>query len=128
MDPIAIALRHGSIDWQAALIVLACFTIVSISCFLGWCQTGTEKIKYTIEEIEDEQVLLQQQKEDENNHLQRCTICQEELLQAEAERQTRSNDLVKTKCCEYFFHRKCIRKWVRHQPSCPLCRAPFKLR
>lgn len=127
MDFVEIGLKNTSIDWQVAFVVVSCFTIVSITCFLYYeYQRSTEKSTIVLQTYvtadDEEQISLDKENKID---LQLCSICHDELL--EPVRPTRNTDLVKTKCCEYFFHRKCIRKWIRQQPSCPLCRAPFKL-
>lgn len=42
-----------------------------------------------------------------------CAICLEP---------NEDGDLVKQKCCKNKLHYSCLRKWFKHNPTCPLCR------
>ena len=48
-----------------------------------------------------------------------CVICMDQLIGATLRRK---HKIVKLKVCVHKFHFKCINKWVRSNPSCPVCR------
>ncbi|KAJ1958534.1 hypothetical protein IWQ62_004883 [Dispira parvispora] len=43
-----------------------------------------------------------------------CVICREPMYSA------------KRMSCGHFFHRACLRSWIRYHPTCPICRVPLK--
>ena len=47
-----------------------------------------------------------------------CTICFTEM-----EKET--EDLEDCSQCKKYFHQMCIQAWKKHNPTCPLCRAPL---
>ena len=49
---------------------------------------------------------------DVNNKLE-CTICASELKQ---------NQKIGKLGCNHYFHKKCIYKWLKQNPTCPICR------
>ena len=45
-----------------------------------------------------------------------CPICYEKM--------TLSN--MRKTCCNHEFHRSCLQRWISHNNSCPVCRAPVE--
>lgn len=54
---------------------------------------------------------LQDATEEELAEAPECLICRERVLQG------------KKLSCGHIFHLQCLRQWLQHQQSCPLCRA-----
>jgi len=48
-----------------------------------------------------------------NNKKLHCIICLENY---------EYNDLIAFMNCEHKYHYKCIKKWLNHNPNCPICR------
>ena len=47
-----------------------------------------------------------------------CTICAVEYCE--------TDEVVVMKCDErHLFHEECIKRWLRINSNCPICRAPF---
>jgi hypothetical protein len=44
-----------------------------------------------------------------------CTICMDAI----------TDTLVPTLSCDHLYHASCLNKWVRMNPSCPVCRTPI---
>ncbi len=44
--------------------------------------------------------------------LDHCSICHENY----------NSELVRVLDCGHIFHKKCIKKWIKNNPSCPNCR------
>jgi hypothetical protein len=40
-----------------------------------------------------------------------CNICLEEITKN-----------IKKTSCKHYFHPKCLRKWIKNSPTCPMCR------
>lgn len=47
----------------------------------------------------------------------RCVVCQEEIA---------FEDVLTSLPCEHWFHNDCIRSWLGHNGTCPLCRNPVE--
>ena len=63
----------------------------------------------------NENILKDVSKLDEEN--KKCIICLDEY---------KNNDKVIYLPCIHFFHKKCINRWLKNKPKCPICQYEIK--
>ena len=51
-----------------------------------------------------------------------CPICLKEFVSKKEEEEEKVATAVKLPDCQHSFHDKCLKMWLEHTSSCPLCR------